>query len=185
LTKFEISLRNLDLYFSENSVEYVIIGGIAVIVYGEQRTTRDIDATILCELEDLDSFHKLMVKRFTPAFKGTLDYFKRNFILPVDDPDTDLRIDIAAGLTEFDKNVIKRKIKRKYGKVEIFVCSLEDLIIYKLFAGRDQDVSDVKSLIVKNNKIDKKYLSETAEKFRELEREDISENLNKLLRDAR
>ncbi|MDZ7626086.1 MAG: nucleotidyltransferase [Ignavibacteriaceae bacterium] len=184
MTKFEISLRNLDFFFSENSVEYVIIGGIAVIVYGEQRTTRDIDATVLCELEDLDSFHKLIEKKFTPAFKNTLDYLKRNFILPVDDPDTNLRIDIAAGLTEFDKNVIKRKIKRKYGKVEIFVCSLEDLIIYKLFAGRDQDVSDVKSLIVKNFKIDKSYLLSTAEKFRELEREDIIDNLNKFLQDV-
>ena len=33
-------------------------------------------------------------------------------------------------------------------------------------------------------KIDKKYLSETAEKFSELEREDIIENLNKFLQDV-
>lgn len=151
------------------------------MVYGEKRTTRDIDATVLCELEDLDSFHKLMEKKFTPAFENTLDYFKRNFILPVDDPETNLRIDIAAGLTEFDKSVISRKRRKSFGDVEIFVCSLEDLIIYKLFAGRDQDISDFKSLVLKNKQIDKKYLSETADKFRELEREDILENLNKFL----
>jgi predicted nucleotidyltransferase len=186
LTEFEISLQNLDHFFSENTIEYSIIGGIAVIVYGEQRTTRDIDATVLCELEDLESFHKLIEKKFTPAFKGTLEYFKRNFILPVDDPDTNLRIDIAAGLTEFDRSVISRGNRKTFGKIEISVCSLEDLFIYKLFASREQDIADVKHLIEKNlNSIDKKYLYETAEKFKELERVDIIEKLNKLLRDVR
>jgi len=182
LTEFEISLQNLDNFLSENSIEYAIIGGIAVIVYGEQRSTRDIDATILCELEDLESFHTLITKKFTPAFKDTLEYLKRNFILPVDDPATNLRIDIAAGLTEFDKSVISRGRRKAFGKTEIFVCSLEDLIIYKLFANREQDIADVKHLIEKNlNSIDQKYLFETAKKFKELEREDILENLNKLL----
>jgi len=182
LTEFEISLQNLDHFFSENSIEYTIIGGIAVIVYGEQRTTRDIDATVLCELEDIESLHNLVEKKFTPAFEGTLEYFRRNFILPVDDPDTNLRIDIAAGLTEFDKSVISRRRRKAFGKTEIFVCSLEDLIVYKLFANREQDIADVKHLIEKNLKsIDKKYLFETTEKFKELEREDILENLNKLL----
>ena len=156
------------------------------MVYGEKRTTRDIDATILCELEDLDSFHKLTEEKYIPAFENTLDYFKRNFILPLDDPETNLRIDIAAGLTEFDKSVIARKRRRPFGEAEIFVCSLEDLFIYKLFARREQDIADVKKLFVKNEvEVDKKYLLHTAEKFRELEREDILENLNKLLRDVR
>lgn len=181
MTEFEISLQNLDHFFSENSIEYSIIGGIAVIIYGEQRTTRDIDATVLCELEDLESFHKLIEKKFTPAFKCTLEYFKRNFILPVDDPDTNLRIDIAAGLTEFDKSVISRRRRKAFGKTEIFVCSLEDLIIYKLFAKREQDIADIKHLVEKNlNSLDKKYLIETAEKFKEFERDDIPENLPKL-----
>ncbi len=182
MTEFETSLQNLHNFFSENSVEYVIIGGVAVIIYGEQRSTDDIDVTVLCELEHLDSFHNLMLKKFTPAFEGTLDYFKRNFILPLDDPATELRIDIAAGLTEFDKKVISRRRRKLFGEVEVYVCSLEDLIIYKLFANREQDIADVKHLIEKHlNSIDKKYLLDTSQKFLQLEREDILETLNKFL----
>ncbi len=183
MTKYEKALFNLDHFFDEKSIEYAIIGGIAVIIYGYQRTTRDIDATILCQLENLESVHELIRERFNPAFQDTLEYFKRNFILPVDEPETNLRIDLAAGLTEFDKNVISRRTRKSFGEVEVSVCTLEDLIIYKLFAGRHGDLDDVELLLERNiAAVDKKYLLHTAEKFRELEREDILENLNKLLK---
>ncbi|MFO7447135.1 MAG: nucleotidyltransferase [Ignavibacteriaceae bacterium] len=163
-------------------MEYVIIGGIAVVMYGEQRTTEDIDVTILCNLENLDFIHGIIEKKFTPAFKGTLDYFKKNFILPVDDPDTKLRIDFAAGLTEFDKQVISRRKRKNFGKSKVYVCSLEDLIIYKLFAARHLDIADVQNLLEKNkSSIDKNYLTQTIEKFVELERGDMIQNLKKFL----
>lgn len=182
MTKYERALLNLDSFLSENSIEYAIIGGIAVIIYGYQRTTNDIDATILCKLEDLGSIHELVKSKFKPTFSGTLEYFQRNFILPIYEPETNLRIDLAAGLTEFDRSVISRKQRKFFGEVEVSVCSLEDLIIYKMFAGRHADISDVELLLEKNkNSLDQKYLFETAEKFKELEREDILENLNKLL----
>ena len=183
MTKYEKALSNLDHFFSDNSIEYAIIGGIAVIIYGSQRATKDIDVTILCQLEDLGSIHELIREKFNPVFQNTLEYFKTNFILPVDEPETNLRVDLAAGLTEFDRSVISRRRKKSFGNVEVFVRSLEDLIIYKLFAGRHIDIDDVQLLWEKNiNSIDKTYLKHTAKKFRELEREDILENLNKLLK---
>jgi len=184
LTKFESALVNLDKFLFSHKIEYVVIGGVAVIIHGYQRTTTDIDITILCDLEDLDQIHNLFKSKFHPAFKGTLEYFKRNFILPVDESENSIRIDIAAGLTEFDKSVIKRKVRKKLGETEVYVCTLEDLIIYKLFASREQDIADVRSLL-KKNKVDKTYLFQAANKFKELERGDILENLNKFLEDAR
>ncbi len=50
MTKYEKALSNLDHFCSKHSIEYAIIGGIAVIMYGYQRTTNDIDATILVNL---------------------------------------------------------------------------------------------------------------------------------------
>ncbi len=125
----------------------------------------------------------MISQEFKPAFSDTLEYFKRNFILPVDEPETNLRIDFAAGLTVFDKEVISRRTRKSFGGAEVFVCTLEDLIIYKLFAGRYADLSDIEFLLEKNiSTVDKKYLLQTAESFVELEREDMLENLNKLLK---
>jgi predicted nucleotidyltransferase len=182
VTKYENALITLDEFLVSNSIKYAVIGGIAVILYGYQRTTNDIDVTILCELEDLDRIHKLFESEFKPAFNGTLEYFKRNFILPVDEPGTNLRIDIAAGLTEFDRAVISRSKRICFGDAEISVCSIEDLIVYKLFAARFADLADIEILLKKNkNKIDSDYLIKTVGKFKELDREDMFQNLNKLL----
>src|SRR5690606_9988097 len=118
---------------------------------------------------------------YIPLQDDSLDFFSRNFLLPVKDKTTDIKIDIAAGLTIFDDKIIKRRMRTKLGKAEFYICTLEDLIIYKLFAARLQDMSDVENLLEKNKDVDKTYLFEIAEKFRELEREDILENLNRLL----
>jgi predicted nucleotidyltransferase len=92
-------------------------------------------------------------------------------------------VDVASGLTEFDKNVIKRRKRVILGKAEFYICSIEDLIIYKLFAARYQDLADVKELLsIHLGSIDKKYLADRMIEFCELEREDMKENLDKLLK---
>jgi hypothetical protein len=172
----------LDEFCNEASIKYAVIGGVAVITYDYQRTTKDIDITVLCNLEELKTIHDKFLQAYLPVQDDSLNFFSRNFLLSVKDKITDLKIDIAAGLTIFDDTIIKRRKRTKLGKAEFYICTLEDLIIYKLFASRHLDLGDVEMLLEKNiNSLDQKYLFKTAEKFRELEREDIIENLNKML----
>jgi len=181
LIRFEKTLKRLDEFCEEVSIKYAVIGGVAVITYDYQRTTKDIDITVLCNLEELKSIHDKFIQSYLPVHDDSLNFFSRNFLLPVKDKITDIKIDVAAGLTIFDDTIIKRRIRTKLGKAEFYICTLEDLIIYKLFASRHLDLGDVEMLLIKNkNSLDKKYLFESAEKFKELEREDISENLQKL-----
>ena len=182
MIQFEKTLKRLDDFCEKESIKYAVIGGVAVISYDYQRTTKDIDITILCKLEELKDLHDKFLKAYLPLQNDSLNFFSKNFLLPVKDEITDIKIDVAAGLTIFDDSIIKRRKRMKLGKAEFYICALEDLIIYKLFAGRHQDIGDVEILLNKNkNLFDKKYLFDTAEKFRELEREDIIESLNKLL----
>lgn len=114
--------------------------------------------------------------------ENPLDFFKKNFIMPSKDKFNGIRIDIAAGLTEFDKKVIERRLRKRHGRIDFYVCSIEDLIIYKLFAARYQDLADVKELIeINKNSIDNKYLINNVLEFGELERKDMIENLQKFL----
>jgi predicted nucleotidyltransferase len=181
LIRFEKTLIRLDEFCKKISIKYVVIGGVAVITYDYQRTTKDIDITVLCNLEDLETIHDKFIQTYLPVHDDSLNFFAKNFLLSVKDKTTDIKIDVAAGLTIFDETIIKRRKRTKLGKAEFYICTLEDLIIYKLFAKREQDIADIKHLVEKNlNSIDKNYLLETAEKFKELEREDIIENLNEL-----
>ena len=70
-----------------------------------------------------------------------------------------------------------------FGEVEMSVCTLEDLLIFKLFAARDKDLLDVKSLVAHNReKLDVAYLRSRAKEFILLERTDVLERLEALLR---
>ncbi len=182
MNAFEETLIRIDQFCFHNSIDYAVIGGAAVIFYGYLRTTRDIDLTVLCNLEELESIHKKIVINYNTLPKNSLEFFSKNFVLPVLDKKTNIRIDFAAGLTEFDKSVVGRRHRKFIGEAEVFFCSLEDLVIYKLFASRDQDLVDVKYLIEKNkDSLDKTYLIKSAEQFKKLEREDIIDKLHKLL----
>lgn len=182
MIEFEKTLTHLDDFCRNNSIKYAVIGGVAVITYDYQRTTKDIDITVLCNLEELSEIHAKFAREYIPVYNDSLDFFSKNFVLPIKDKVTEVKIDVAAGLTIFDETIIRRRMRTRLGEAEFYICTLEDLIIYKLFSKRYLDLGDVQMLLKKNkDTFDKNYLLETAEKFRELEREDMIEMLNQFL----
>lgn len=128
-------INKIDLFCAQNSITYTIVGGIAVIAHKINRTTQDIDVNILVQLEDLSVVYTKISKEFKPRFAESEKIFKENFILPVIEAEYQINIDFIAGLTEFGKNVFKRSKRMKIGEAKVTICSLEDLIIYKLFAS--------------------------------------------------
>ncbi|WP_337871920.1 nucleotidyltransferase [Ignavibacterium sp.] len=179
---FENTLKEIDSFCQINSIEYAIIGGVAVVSYGSFRTTRDVDVTILCEIEDLEKIHGLFIQEFTPILNDSLDFFKKNFVLPLKPKSVNIRIYVIAGLTEFDKLMINRKQRKSFGKSTVFICSLEDLIIYKLFANRLQDLADVEGLIkINKNQLDLNYLLNKIAEFSTIDRKDMLDTLKSLL----
>ncbi len=178
----EKTLFKINSLLQVNNIDYAIIGGVAVLYYGRLRTTEDIDVTLIAEIEDLESLHALILENYTPLYDKSLEFFKRNFVLPVKDTETDVKIDFAAGLSGFDKIVLTRKVLGKIGEVEINICSIEDLILYKLFSARPLDFLDVEELLRLNKgKPDFIYMKNMAKNFIEVERNDVLENLNKYL----
>jgi len=182
LNDFEKTLARLDKFCNKKSIKYAVVGGIAVIKYGYERTTKDIDITVLCKLEEISEVHTKFIKEYLPLSEDSLNFFERNFVLPVKDKITNVKIDVAAGLTVFDDTIIQRRKWTKLGEAEFYISTLEDLIIYKLFANRYQDLADAQILLDKNkDSIERNYLIKTIEKFREFDREDMIETLNKFL----
>lgn len=183
MNEFEKSLNRIDELCNKNGIRYAIIGGLAVIAYGSHRTTKDIDLTVLCELEDMENIFTIFSSEFSALPEDPLIFFKKNFVLPSKDKLNEIRIDISSGLTGFDKDVIEHRKRLKFGNTEFYVCSLEDLIIYKLFAARYQDLADVEELISANkNIINKNYLESKVMEFYDLEREDMKSNLDKFFK---
>lgn len=182
MNEFEKALSFIDNFCKKNSIDYAVIGGIAVVTYGSLRTTKDIDITLLCEIDELESIHNIFIEEFIPLISDSLTFFKQNFVLPLKHSTIDVRFDIIAGLTGFDKNMISRRKRIQFGEVEFYVCSLEDLIIYKLFGKRFQDLADISDLIRINKKsLDTDYLLKQTSEFIDLGRDDMIQDLKNFL----
>jgi len=182
MTRLEETLIHLDDFFQEQKVGYAVIGGIAVILHGLQRTTQDVDVTIAAEVEQLKPIAEKILQKFKPKKQNPVEFFQRYFVLPVIDTTTDVGIDISAGLGGFDKHVLRRSVKQSFAGRMIPCCSIEDLIIYKITANRNRDISDVEFFFkLHRDELDTKYLLKIAKSFVELERSDVLENLNKYL----
>lgn len=183
MNEFEETLKDIDFFCTSHQIPYSIIGGLALISYKIQRTTNDIDITILTDLERIPSIGELIIKEFRPFLDNPIQFFQSNFVLPVLNKNKKIRIDFAAGLTGFDQKVIERCVRKPFGKLLLPFCSIEDLILYKLFAGRPKDTADLYEIAKMYKEIlDKNYLKETLREFAKLEREDMKINFNKIFR---
>ncbi len=169
---FEKVLEKLAIIFSKNHIPYMIIGGQAVLLYGEPRLTRDIDITLglsidkLPEILDIASKLKLAVLPENPS-----DFVKKTWVLPVQDAKTKIRIDFIFSFTPFEKQAIARAKNVKIGRGTVKYASAEDVIIHKIFAGRARDIDDVKSILLKNPDLDINYIEKWLNEFAKVSEE--------------
>lgn len=178
MNRFEQTLGGIDAFCRQYSLSYAVIGGIAAIVYQNPRTTQDIDITLSVELENIRATGEKLLSTFKALKQNPLDFFEQYFVLPVIYEPTKVRIDFAAGASGFERNAINRSKRLKFGQVEISVCTLEDLILFKLVASRYQDLADIEFLMEKYYPaLDIQYLKNTAREFAELDRRDVLEKL--------
>jgi predicted nucleotidyltransferase len=133
-------------------VEYLLVGGWAVSIYGNPRLTKDIDFLISIKDENIEKFKKALEEFGAPpidieGFKKDKDSFIRIGVSPI-------QIDI---LKEASGIIMEECYKRKniliIDNIKINMISIKDLIINKRAAGRDQDITDANKLekLLKNN----------------------------------
>lgn len=149
---------------NENRIPYIIIGGQAVLIYGEPRLTRDIDITLGIDIDRLNDIlsivKKLNLKILT---EDVVNFVKETMVLPVLGA-KGIRIDFIFSCTEYENTAIERAKKIKSDDVEICYASPEDVIIQKIFAGRERDIEDAKIIIRKQN-IDDAYIIHWLKEF--------------------
>jgi len=141
-------------------VRYLIVGGLAVNLYGVPRVTQDIDLII--------STSKTNILKVISILKN-LGYVPRLPVNPVDLADSDKvkdwienrnlkafsfchkkddykEIDIVlVHPLDFEES-FKNKTVKKVENVEIYLASIDDLIKTKELSGRAQDISDIEML---------------------------------------
>lgn len=154
--------RSLD---SEN-VPYMIIGGQAVLHYGEPRFTRDIDINLGVDISALQIILSVISKlSLSILVKETEDFAKKTMVLPAIDESSGIRVDFIFFYSVYERQAIKRARKVAYGQILVNIASLEDVVIHKIIAGRPRDVEDIRNMLLKNTDYNKKYILKWLKQF--------------------
>jgi hypothetical protein len=138
----------------------MLVGGLAVNYYGAPRATGDIDISLLVSSDNINVLLANLQKgKFVlhPKEIMTLVNISNHFLLF--DPSNTYRIDCWIPKTNFELQALKRRKRVKLAGKNIHLPSAEDLILFKLIAGRNKDTEDLKWIVKRQkDKLDKKYL---------------------------
>jgi predicted nucleotidyltransferase len=169
----------------QEKIPYMIIGGQAVLIYGRPRLTRDIDITLGADTDKFASIEqvckKLKLKLLTD---NPQDFMRDTKVLPVEEPDSKVRVDFIFSSTLYEAQAIKNAKQVLIVNYPVKFASCEDVIIHKMIAGRAIDEEDVKSILAKNRDIiDFEYIDKWLSEFSKItEHEGVLARFNNMLK---
>jgi hypothetical protein len=139
----------LQAYCEEQGWSFCFIGGLAVQALAEARLTRDTDLTLMTGFGTEEPYIDALLARYRSRRADAKEFALANRVLLLQ-ADNGSGIDVALGALPFEENMVRRSSCVPYAEgINLRICSPEDLIVMKAFAGRDQDWMDVRMTIVR------------------------------------
>ncbi|MDP2845465.1 MAG: hypothetical protein Q8N79_05245 [Candidatus Methanoperedens sp.] len=154
-------------FLNKNNIDYVIVGGFAVLFYGAPRTTMDIDYVIQLSDADISILVTFLQENGFHADEDDMRVaFREKSHCTVEDKGTMFRLDIKGVYSEMDERTLRNKRKVDLNDFAIWIASPEDTIANKLVFAREQDVKDALGILVRQyDVLDIGYLENTAKKI--------------------
>ena len=122
-----------------------VIGGLAVQRWGEPRATQDVDFSVLAPVGDEHRPLELLLGSFAARRPDAMAFAITNRVLLIQV--NQVAVDVGLAGSAFEIEALHRSSPWGYGGAAIVTCSSEDLVIYKLVAGRARDVADIEGIV--------------------------------------
>jgi len=134
----------------ENKVDFLVIGASAFPVYGYARATLDIDIFVRADLDNIRKVTRTLIEFGYDLAELVSEDFLDNKILI-------RQYEVEADIHPFVKGITfeeawENKIVGKFGEIDIYFPSLDDMIKMKQAAGRPIDLEDIKYLKALKNR---------------------------------
>lgn len=150
----ELDAEELLRRLTARGVDFVVIGGIAAVLWGSPRMTFDLDICFALDDGNLEALGSVLVE-LGASLKGVADE-----VPFVPDAATLRRVELltlstSAGELDLlaqppgapDYNSLRRRASRvDIGDFHVLVSSIEDLIAMKRAGGRNKDLADIDEL---------------------------------------
>lgn len=131
-----------------------IIGGLAVVRWGEPRLTHDVDVSLFAGFGSEERFARVLLQRFEPRISGAIEFAVANRVLLVQSS-SGIPIDIALAGFPFEAEIIDRASDFEFVPgITLRTVSAEDLIVLKAFANRHRDWADIAGIVERQRELD-------------------------------
>ena len=140
----------------DKGFQYMISGSIAMNIYAVPRMTRDIDIVIELSLHRIEEFVELFPDSYLNK-SSLVEEVKKRGLFNIIDQKTGFKLDfILRKETDYFRHAFSRRRKIKELDTELWVISLEDLIIAKIIWIQDyqseQQTKDIENLLLNSDK---------------------------------
>jgi predicted nucleotidyltransferase len=155
------ALSSLVQFLNIHQVPYMVIGGLANVVWGEPRTTLDVDLSVLVEERAWPRMIAELRKGFRVIPSDPFGFIQETHVLPLE-TEEGVRIDLVWAVLPYEHQAIRRALTEEVAGSLVKVCRPEDLIIHKVVAARVKDQEDVRGIIRHlKGRLDRRYLIKT------------------------
>ena len=153
----------------DNDFTYMLSGSLAQNEYTVPRMTLDIDIVIELSVDDIDVFFQVFNEGVYINKDTVIEEVKRKGMFNVIDYKTSLKIDfIVVDNSEYRKNEMGRRIRKSLYGMDLWMVSVEDLIVSKIIwiqqLQSDKHINDIKNLL-SNPKADHTYIIKWCKKL--------------------
>jgi hypothetical protein len=138
-------LQSVFASFQKNDVKYVVIGGIAAVLYGVPRATFELDVLIEATKENANRLLRAMIEAGlgTASLASPDDVLSNEITIFTDR----IRLDVQTSTPGLEfEGAWRRRVTMNYKGQVLEVVSLSDLIASKRASGRAVDLEDVRIL---------------------------------------
>ncbi len=138
-------LQNVFLSLKKHKVKYLVIGGIAAVLYGVPRATFDLDILIEATPKNVKKLLDALLEAglYTSSLTSVDEVLATEVTVFKDL----VRIDVQTSTPGLEfKKAWKNKKTMQYRMIDFHVVSKSDLIASKIAAGRKKDLEDVRLL---------------------------------------
>lgn len=162
-------LSALTAWFNDQNVLYAIIGGVAVGLVAQPRSTQDIDAVAWIDLADLPSLLSRAAHfGFASRLADPESFAEQTRMILLRHSQTGLGVDVSCGALPFELEMIERSIEFKLENLVLRVATPEDLLITKAVAHRGKDLMDIENLLTVYPDLDLARVRHWVEQFAEI-----------------
>lgn len=164
---------------ASHQIPYVVIGGLAVQVWGEARFTKDADLSVsISPTKDVTALIQILAPHFKFRVTEPAQFAQTTRMILLMSRQG-IEVDIALALPGYEEQLFARAVEYEFETTHtIQLCSSEDLIIHKALAGRPQDIVDIEGIVARQgDKLDVAYIRQWLKEFSEaLSQDDIVRN---------